>query len=273
MNIYIEMVVMLHNYIHFWGTGNCKGYSEVLFDFLLYCLRPNPQNYARTLSYYYVHMRALEEENIVVYKYLEQGGFSSSLTGKPHSRIPFNQVVDTIINRSCKEVGGLSRNTQNPGANEGWTKIHHHIVALREHIKKEKKRRLKKRHVKLRTARIEQDEKDVRNIITCINAWLPELWRKGHARTNFATGEIAMDDMRDNIIDLKERGEIARNEFVGRFTEESTKLNHYDPINRQPLKLFEKKTIKKKHSIPEDEDNRSLTFLQRTTKKKLICAK
>ena len=149
------------------------------------------------------------------------------------------------------------------------------IILLRyvNTLRKKKKIRLKKRHVKLGTARIEQDEKDVRNIRTCINAWLPEVWRKGHAITNFATSEIEMDDVRDNIIDLKERGEIARNEFVGRFTEMNTKLNHYDPINRQPLKLFEKKTIKKKHSIPEDEDNHSLTFLQRTTRKILICAK
>ena len=65
-------------------------------------------------------------------------------------------------------------------------------------------------------------------------------------------GENAMDDRNDGIIDLKKRGEITRNEFVGRFTQENTKLNDLDPIKQQPLKLFEKKTTKKKHSIPED---------------------
>ena len=93
----------------------------------------------------------------------------------------------------------------------------------------------------------------MRNIITCIDAWLPELWEKGHPITNFATGETVTDDMKDEIIDLKERGEIARDEFVGRFTQDDTKLDYYDQIKRQPLKLFEKKTTKKKHSIPEDE--------------------
>ena len=38
-------------------------------------------------------MQALEEENIAAYKYLEKGGFSGSLTGKPHSRIHFDQVI------------------------------------------------------------------------------------------------------------------------------------------------------------------------------------
>ena len=49
----------------------------------------------------------------------------------------------------------------------------------------------------------------------------------------------------DNIIDLKERGEIARDELTERFTQENTKLNYYHPIKRKPL--FEKKITKKKH--------------------------
>ena len=69
-----------------------------------------------------------------------------------------------------------------------------------------------------------------------------------------------MDDRKDDITYLEERGEIARDEFVGRFTQDNTKLNYYDPIKRQPLKLFEKKTAKKKHSIPEDE-GQSFTYI------------
>ena len=131
------------------------------------------------------------------------------------------------INRLCKDIDGLSENRQNPGATKIWAKIHHHIVALREHHKKIKKK-TKERHVELGISRIEQDEKDVRNIIICINAWLPELWEKTHPITNFAIGEIVTDNMRNDIIDLKERGGIVRVEFVGRFTQENTKLNYYD---------------------------------------------
>ena len=42
----------------------------------------------------------------------------------------------------------------------------------------------------------------------------------------FATGGTATDDMKDDIVDLKERGEIARDEFVGRFTQDNIKLNY-----------------------------------------------
>ena len=73
-------------------------------------------------------MRELEEEDIAAYKYLQQVGFSGSLTGKPHSRIPFGQVIEMKINRLCKDVGGLSENTLNSGVTERWARIHHHLL-------------------------------------------------------------------------------------------------------------------------------------------------
>ena len=39
-----------------------------------------------------------------------------------------------------------------------------------------------------------------------------------------------MDDRKDDITYLEERGEIARDEFVGRFTQDNKKLNYYDRI-------------------------------------------
>ena len=79
-------------------------------------------------------------------------------------------MIEITINRSCKDVGRLSGSTQNPGATERWTKIHHHIVVLREHFNKKIKKKAKERHVELGTVKIERDEEYVRNIITCINA-------------------------------------------------------------------------------------------------------
>ena len=115
------------------------------------------------------------EENIAAYKYLEQSGFSCSLTGKPHSTIRFDQMIEITINRSCKRVGGLSRNTQNPGATERWRKVHHQVFALREYLNQRLTKRTKERHIELGTARFEQDEEDARNIIICNYAWLPDL--------------------------------------------------------------------------------------------------
>ena len=37
------------------------------------------------------------------------------------------------INKSCKDVGGLSGNTENPVATHRRARIDHHIVTLSEH--------------------------------------------------------------------------------------------------------------------------------------------
>ena len=187
---------------------------EVLFKFLPYCFCLNRHNYARNLSYYYVHMRPLKEENAAAYKYLEEGGFSGSLTGRPHSKIPFDQVIKMNINKSCKDVGGLSENTENPGATRRWARIHHHIVALHEHQNKEIKEKTIQKHVELGPGRMERHEADARNTRTCIDTWLPDLWKHGHAIMNFASGEIATDEMINDIIDLKNGGEVACDEFI-----------------------------------------------------------
>ena len=124
-------------------------------------------------------MRALKEENAAAYKYLEEGGFSGSLTGRQHSRIPFDHVIKITINKSCKDVGGLSGNTENPGVTQRWARIHHHIVALREHQSKKIKKKTIQKHAELGPGRMERDEADVRNIRTCIDTWLPDLWKHG----------------------------------------------------------------------------------------------
>ena len=67
-------------------------------------------------------MLTSEEENIDIYKYQEQGGFNGSLTGKWHSRFPFDQAIEKTVIRLCKNNGGLSENKRNPGVAEMWTK-------------------------------------------------------------------------------------------------------------------------------------------------------
>ena len=118
------------------------------------------------------------------------------------------------INKSYKDIGGLSGNTENSGATQGWARIHHHIVALREHQNKKMKRKTMQKHVQLSPGRMERDEANVRNISTCVDTWLPDLWKHGHSITNFASGEIATDEMINDIVDLKNRGEVARDEFI-----------------------------------------------------------
>ena len=223
---------------------------EVLFEFLPYCFCLTCQNFARNLSYYYVHMQAWEDGNIVAYKYLEKGDLSSSLTDKPHPRIPFDQVIKMTINRPYKDIGRLSGKTQNPGATEGWTKKHCHIVVLCEHLNKKIKQKTKERHMCLVLPESNKIKKMwgiswhilMHGFLQCGKKVIPQQ----------ILLQVRLWQMIWRTTSLIWKG-IARDEFVGTFTKVNTKLNYYDPIKQQLFKLFEKKTTKKNHSIPEDE--------------------
>ena len=122
---FIEMVNLLLNIIHFQRIGNWEGYLQCLHEFLPWCFALNRQNYARDLSYCLMDMKNLEFKNPEAYEYLKGGGFSASLSGEKHTQIPMDQIIETTINRSCKEVGGLIGQTENKGATQRWNRTHH----------------------------------------------------------------------------------------------------------------------------------------------------
>ena len=51
--------------------------------------------------------------------------------------------------------------------------------------------------------------------------------------------------MINDIIDLTNRGEVARDEFIQQFTKNDSKLKYYDPIKRNQLKLFKKSNTRR----------------------------
>ena len=57
-------------------------------------------------------MASLKNESSSAWKYLEEGGFTGSLTGIPHSRLPFDQIIETTLNKECKGIGGIGGNTE-----------------------------------------------------------------------------------------------------------------------------------------------------------------
>ena len=69
-------------------------------------------------------------------------------------------MIKVTINRSCREVGGLLGNTQNPCATENWTKTYY-IVALHEHLHKKINKKTKERHVGFGTDGMERVVEDI----------------------------------------------------------------------------------------------------------------
>ena len=60
LELYLDMFTLLLNALYAPCTGNWKGFLQRIREFLSYCFTLNRQNYARNLSYYYIHMGNLE---------------------------------------------------------------------------------------------------------------------------------------------------------------------------------------------------------------------
>ena len=254
----LDMINMLLNMVHFQRSGNWKGFLEIVYEFLPYCFNHNRHNYARNLSYFYCHMRKLENENEEAFLYMLKGGFTGSLTGKAHTKIAMDQIMETTINRSSKEVGGLSGNTENEGASERWIRINHFMSALKEHQHRKIRKKKVQHHEDIGKMKKERDERNVRCVLVCVRSWVPELWTDSQAMVNVATGEVATENMKKEFRSSENRGEEARDEFFKRFTHVSntirSKKSYYDSITKQPSTIFlpEKKPMKEL-VIPTDE--------------------
>ena len=125
LELHLEMVDLLLATIHCQQTSNRDGYLQCIKEFLPYCFTHNRHNYARNLSYCYVHMKTLKEDHPQLYDEILQHGFTISLTGQPVTKIPCDQVIEMTVNRACKSTGGLSGKIENTGASERWMKINH----------------------------------------------------------------------------------------------------------------------------------------------------
>ena len=100
-------------------------FSKPFEIFLSLCFAMNRHNYARNFPYYFISMLNLQDSHPNIYQYLNNGGFTASISDLPFSKIPCDQLIETTINRSSKSNGGLSGKTENVRASEKWMRINH----------------------------------------------------------------------------------------------------------------------------------------------------
>ena len=100
---YLDIVNLLIN-IYFPGTNNWERYIEASRKFLPYCFPCNHHNYARNLWFYYIQMKKWRPSYPSAHMFLKEEVFTVLLTGKPHSKIPMDQVIEMTIAHQKKPV-------------------------------------------------------------------------------------------------------------------------------------------------------------------------
>ena len=101
---YIDMANLPLKMIHFQRTNNWEGYIKAIRKLLPYCFSCNRHNYTRNLSYYCIQMKNLASSYPSRQMFVKEEGFTVSLTGKPHSKIPMDQIIQMTIVHQKKPV-------------------------------------------------------------------------------------------------------------------------------------------------------------------------
>ena len=113
------MVTLLLNTIYAQRTGNWNRFLQcIIREFLPYRFSLNCQNYARNLSYYYIHIANLENSHLDMFHHMLNQSFTVSLSQQPFTRISCDQVIEITINRASKDTGRSSGKTENSGTSE-----------------------------------------------------------------------------------------------------------------------------------------------------------
>lgn len=93
VELYLDKVNILLNFIRFQRTGNWEGFLHALKKFILFCFALNQNNYARNLPYHYISMLNLHESHPSIYEYLKIVGFTASFSVLPFSETPCDRII------------------------------------------------------------------------------------------------------------------------------------------------------------------------------------
>ena len=107
LELYLDIVTLLLNTIYAQRTGNWKGLLQCIREFLPYCFSLNCQNYARNLSYCYIHITDLENLHEDMFSHMLNQGFTGSLSGQLFTLISCDQVIEMTINCALLETKTL----------------------------------------------------------------------------------------------------------------------------------------------------------------------
>ena len=194
----------------------------------------------------------LKRRNPAAAAYLENGGFSGSLTGNSHSNIPMDQIMETTINRFSKSTGGVVGKTEDPGACEKWARINHYLCALKEHMHKKVGKNRNFQHIELGKRRMEKDKTDVEAIVCIFKTWVPNIYSDTQPLINISKGSPATPQLLKNVKYMYSRGKTARDLFFLRITTTNGaqyKKTYRHKIDREPQLTFADKKKPDKKNI------------------------
>ena len=194
-------------------------------------------------------MRSLPVTMPEVYSAFKDGQFSVQISrNHAFGRNEADKTIENTMNRDCKTGGGYIGFSANFAATQRWVLNESRRglfrKLLREHLSVSPNKAYV--HKELAAARIKTDLIAVGKIADLLEGVFINPWAKESDLTTLSTGVAATTEVRNDLLQARDRGKKALNDFgISRFSSLPT-ANFFDPLRKMKLKSFKDlKTITK----------------------------
>lgn len=247
-NSYLYMVSLMMSLIRATREGNWHLHLECIKQMLPWFFAYDHVNYSRYLSTYLIHMTMLPNTHPEAQMMLENGDFGvQRTTTHGFSQVPVDQTIEQTLNRSTKTKGGIVGFSLRKSAVQRWLLTAHsraRFVDKCRNMTADTRQAASRLHKETGTARLRQDEEDVRKVLEVVSNW-NNPFDESDELISISTGCVASNSMKDDLLGAKQKGKDAYTTFVQeRLLSNST--GFHDTLSKLKLGTFsdsQKKTL------------------------------
>ena len=246
---YLDLCELMLNLIYATRTGSWEIYLSCVEGVIPWTFAYDRHNYARYLIPFLNDMRSLPVTMPEVYSAFTEGQFSVQMSrNNPFGRNEADKTIENTNNRDCKTGGGYIGFSANFAATQRWVLNESRRglfrKLLREHLLVSPDKTYV--HKEVAPARIKRDLEAVGKVVDLLEGVFSNPWVKDSDLTTLSTGVAATTEVRNDLLQARDRGQKALNDFVISRCSSSPTVNFFDPLRKMKLKSFKDlKTITK----------------------------
>lgn len=244
---YLDMIATLLQFVRATRQGLWELHTSVLQSMLPWYFAYDHVNYARYLPVYIAEMANLSESHPSVHASFLKGDFvAQRQTNYGFGQIACDQLIEQTLNRDSKTKGGLTGITLSSSAVSRWVLSHHERASIAKACKTmagKDDSGLKKND--LLTTRMRNDEERILALESTIASMVDPFAYEGNDLLNIASGVVAQDDVRCDLVKAWETGKAASEKFYAERLTDGGTVDLFAPIRANKLKTFSSGTGKK----------------------------
>ena len=202
---FLEMSDILHRFIYHQREGNWLGHLCESAKMLPYLIAAGHYKYGQqSLPLYFSEMKKLPENAPDVYEAMLKGGFVGRRADGHHNGVSPDMLLEQTYNADAKEESGLDGITLNDAARTKWVYTKPVTAAISAELKSMMHMNTYNPHHESGNSRVARDSGMILKVMAAVET--NPFTSKAETLLNIATGQFADQDVKEDLLNVKELG-------------------------------------------------------------------